>query len=59
LASAELTVTTNFPAEVDRLLADASDRQGIGGPHARAIDWGTRTSADDDGRGQPSAVSMT
>ena len=59
LGKLDLTVTTNFPAEVDRPLAAASDRQGIGGPHAQAIDSGTRTPTDDDGRGQPSAVSMT
>jgi len=59
LGKLDLTVTTNFPTEVDRPLADASDRQGIGGPRARAIDSGTSAPTDDDGRGQPSAVSMT
>ena len=59
LGKLDLTVTTNFPTEVDRPLADASDRQGIGGPHARAVDSGTTAPTDDDGRGQPSAVSMT
>jgi len=59
LGKLDLTVTTNFPTEVDRPLADASDRQGIGGPHARAVGSGTSAPTDDDGRGQPSAVSMT